>query len=252
MQKTYSTRVGTTQILTLVVLLLGSVGCQTVEDWTDGSVQGPFHQSNNFNLPAGEWPADIQLVAVMPLVGSHGNDLAQRGAELLQPVFTEELSKFTLFETITITPDKLQALLGVNEVRPLDPLPHQFQKIIASLDKSNPDRKVCHAVLFCELTRYNPYPPLSMGWKFRIFDLKTGQTIWAFDEVFDTGNPNVANSARRYMRENKLTSMSIFRDTRVMDSPRALAGYSLAAALATMRENKIKASKETADTKSSQ
>ncbi len=233
--------------LAQAALLALCAGCQITSDWMDGSVQGPFHQPSNFHLAMDDWPADVQLVAVMPLVASAGNELAARGVETMQQVFSEALAKQTVFESLTITPEKLQGLVGVIKVRPLEPLPHQFQKVIASLDKANPDRKVCHAVLFCELTRYNPYPPLTLGWRLRAFDLTSGQLIWAFDEVFDAGNPRVTNSARQFFREQNLTSMALFRDTLVVDSPRAFAAYSLSEIFATMQKKKAQVSSQTTD-----
>ena len=82
-------------------------------------------------------------------------------------------------------------------------------------------------------------------------DLNTGDLVWAFDEVFNVGNPRVNNSLRRYMRTQRMTHMDIFRDSLVIDSPRVLARYSLTTALETMRKKKPKVVQETADNTSS-
>ena len=165
----------------------------------------------------------------------------------MQPVLTEELARFDLFEAITVTPDKLRALTGALKVRPHDYLPNNFPAIIGALDKQRTDLKVCNAVLFCEMDTFRPYPPLAVGWKFRLFNLETGELVWAFDEVFNAGDPRVNNSVRRYLRTQRMTHMDIFRDSLVIDSPRVLARYSLAAALETMRKKKPKEVQKTAD-----
>jgi len=237
---------GASAILMLVTLI-GATGCQSYRDSTDGSVAGPFYHPKNHQLANDEWPEDITVVAVMPLTAGRGDQWTEQGLELMQPVLTEELARFDLFEAITITPDKLTALTGVPRVRPHDLLPNNFPAIIAALDKQRIDRKICAAVLFCEIDTFRPYPPLAMGWKFRMFNLKTGDLVWAFDEVFNVGDPSVNNSLRRYMRTKRMTHMDIFRDSLVIDSPRVLARYSLTTALETMRKKKPKVIQETAD-----
>jgi hypothetical protein len=231
----------------MLAILTGGTGCQSIRGLRDGSVQGPFHEPHNHHLANDEWSDDITVVAVMPLTSGRGDQWADQGLELMQPMLTEELARFDLFEAITITPDKLTALTGVPKVRPHDYLPNNFPAIIAALDKQRTDRKVCNAVLFCEMDTFRPYPPLAMGWKFRLFNLKTGDLVWAFDEVFNVGDPRVNNSLRRYMRTQRMTHMDIFRDSLVIDSPRVLARYSLTTALETMRKKNPKVVQETAD-----
>lgn len=232
------------------VLLLGS-GCTAIRDSWDPTVRGPFHEVRNFYTAANNWQDDVQVVAVMPLVSGHGDDWSLQGVEHMQPVLTEELARFNQFEAVTITQRRLVALTGVKHVRPLEPLPNKFQEIIQHLNKEKGTRKVIDAVLFCELSTYRPYPPLAMGWKLHLYDLKSQQLVWAFDEVFNTGDPRLHNSVRRYMRDHRLTTMPNFREIMILSSPRALARYSLSAALETMQKKNAKDDKESADTTSS-
>ena len=231
----------------MLATLLGGTGCQSIRDSMDGSVVGPFHKPQNHHLANGEWPDEIGVVAVLPLTSGHGDSWTEQGLTLMQPVLTEELARFDLFEAITVTPEKLRALTGALQVRPHDYLPNNFPAIIGALDKQRTDRKVCNAVLFCEMDTFRPYPPMAVGWKFRLFDLETGELVWAFDEVFNVGDPRVNNSVRRFMRTQRMTHMDIFRDSLVIDSPRVLARYSLTSVLETMRKKKPKVIQETAD-----
>jgi len=237
---------GAPAVLMMSLLPFGT-GCQAIRDSRDGSVIGPFHEPHNHHLANGGWSDDITIVAIMPLTSGRGNQWTDLGLELMQPVLTEELAQFDLFESITITPEKLLALTGTSKVRAHEALPNNFPAIIAALDKQRTDRKVCDAVLFCEMDIFRPYPPLAVGWKFRLFNLNTGDLVWAFDEVFNVGASRVNNSLRRYMRTQRMTHMDIFRDSLVIDSPRVLARYSLTTALETMRKKKPKVVKKTAD-----
>ena len=241
---------GTPAVLLLALLQYGT-GCQSIRDSIDGSVIGPFHKPHNHHLTHGGWPDDTTVVAVMPLTSGRGDQWSEQGLELMQPVLTEELARFDLFEAITITPEKLTALTGVPRVRAHDALPSNFPAIIGALNKQRTDRRICNAVLFCELDTFRPYPPMAMGWKFRLFNLETSDLVWAFDEVFNVGDPRVNNSLRRYMRTQRMTHMDIFRDSLVIDSPRVLARYSLTTALETMRKKKPKVVQETADSTTS-
>jgi len=241
---------GTPAVLLLALLQYGT-GCQSIRDSIDGSVIGPFHEPHNHHLANGGWSDDITVVAVMPLTPGRGDQWTEQGMELMQPILTEELARFNLFEAITVTSAKLTALTGTPRVRPHEYLPNNFPAVIAALDKQRTDRKVCDAVLFCELDTFRPYPPMAMGWKFRLFNLGTGDLVWTFDEVFNVGDPRVNNSLRRYMRTQRMTHMDIFRDSLVIDSPRVLARYSLTTALETMRKKKPKVVQETADSTTS-
>ena len=232
-------------------LLLGS-GCTAIKESWDGSVRGPFHEIHNYYSADNDWQDNIQVVAVMPLVPGRGDEWSLQGVEHMQPVLTEELTRCNQFEAITITPHRLRALTGIKQVRPLAKLPNKFQEIIQHLDKEKGTRKVVDAILFCELSSYRPYPPLAMGWKLHLFDLETQQLVWAFDEVFDAGDPRLVNSLRRHIRDYRLTTLDNFREIMIIDSPRSLARYSLSTALETMRKKNTKEVKETADTTSSQ
>ncbi len=229
-----------------MALPLFLAGCATLEDALDPSTLGPFHTVQNYKLTGGQLPDALRRVAVVPLLPARGSRLAEHGAEHLQSVLTDELSRSGLFSILTITPEKLHGLVGQRGVRAEEPLPFRFLETLKSETE-------CQAVLFCELSVYQPYPPLSVGWKFHLFDIATGEMLWSFDEVFDAGKPTVANSCRRYTRQSRLTSVPATREGLVIDSPSALARYGLDEAINTMkRKSKESANvvKESVDTNS--
>lgn len=233
---------------TAVALPLFLAGCTTLEDAFDPSTLGPFHTVQNYKLTGGQLPDGLRRVAVVPLLPARGSRLAEHGAEHLQPILTDELSRSGLFSLLTLTPEKLHGLVGQRGVRAEEPLPFRFLETLKAETE-------CQAVLFCELSVYQPYPPLSVGWKFHLFDITSGELLWSFDEVFDAGKPTVANSCRRYTRQSRLTSVSATREGLVIDSPAALARYGLDEAINTMKKkgqessNVVKGSADTTSTK---
>ncbi|MSR66894.1 MAG: hypothetical protein EXS24_05925 [Pedosphaera sp.] len=226
----------------VAILSLFLSGCTTLEDAFDSSTLGPFHTIQNFKLAGGQLPDELRRVAVLPLLPARGSKLAEHGSEHLQAVLTDELSRSGLFSVLTITPEKLHGLSGQRAVRAEDPLPFNFLETLKSETE-------CQAVLFCELSVYQPYPPISVGWKFHLFDIKTGELLWSFDEVFDAGKPTVANSCRRYTRQSRLTSVPATKEGLVIDSPSTLARYGLDEAINTMKKTP-KVVQSSADTSS--
>ncbi|MEC8928585.1 MAG: hypothetical protein VX705_05170 [Verrucomicrobiota bacterium] len=233
-----------------LALMLGGTGCKTLSR-LDSSYWGPFHQTHNhYVAPTGI--GHVRRVAVMPLVAGRGNSLTIRGTELLQPVLNEELARAGVFESVPLTKRKLEYLTGAPEVRPDEPLPNNFAEILQRMNKRDDAEEVCQAVLFCELTTYRPDPPMALGWKLHLFDLKSGELLWAFDETFDAGNPKVSNSLRRFLRTHRLVTDPAAHEWMVLNSPRHLSRFSLAMALDTLRKNIPKEPLETADNEDSQ
>ena len=83
----------------------------------------------------------------------------------------------------------------------------------------------CDAVLFVELTRFQPYPPLQIGWKARLVDCYEGQTWWAFDGVFDAGSTRVLAGAKAYARSHLNLPNVLLDGASVISSPGRFGQY---------------------------
>lgn len=59
-----------------------------------------------------------------------------------------------------------------------------------SLEQLSAIRKTynCSAVLHGSITRFSPYPHLSVGLRLRLIDLKSGLTHWALEYIWDTAD----------------------------------------------------------------
>ena len=143
-------------------LFLGSLGCAQIAKRSDSSFTGPFHTAANVYISPDGLPANLQRVAVMPLVPGRGNRSAERGVPLIQQLFTEELSRARIFDVVTLTPDRLDTLIGVKALYADSRLPVEFISKIK-------EETGCQALLFAELTTFRAYPPVAVGWKLHLF-----------------------------------------------------------------------------------
>ena len=229
----------------LAAFLCGGTACKQVAKLQNGAYIGPFYSVGNvYKTPEGLGP-HIKRVAMMPLTSGRGNRNAERGVHQMQVVLTEEFSRNRVFDIVTVTPDRLQRIFGRRAIYADEPLPHDF---LQTLQRETG----CQAVLFTELTTFRAYPPVALGWKIHLFDLKSENLIWAVDEVFDGGQNPVANSLRKHIRKNHSAHNSAATELLVLDSPREMARYSLSELIPTIVKKNPKEITELAESIDSQ
>lgn len=226
-------------------LMLGSPGCTQIAKHSDSSYTGPFHAVANVYIRPDGLPANLQRVAVMPLVPGRGNRSAERGVPLIEQVFKEELSRARIFDVVALTPNRLNTLIGAQALYADSRLPVEFITKIK-------EETGCQAILFAELTTFRAYPPVAVGWKLHLFDLETEALIWAADEVFDAGQATVANALRRHIREKLSPNNAAATRLLVLDSPREMARFSLGELIGTFTQKNPKVSLKSADDTNSQ
>ncbi len=197
--------------------------CSTVR--VSDMVIGPSYQpSNVYRVNA--LPANLRRVAVLPLTANPGDDLAA-GREILEPILHEELAKTKKFELVLITPQALRQRTGQASWRADEKLPADFFSTLTNAYG-------CDAVLFCHLTVFRAYPPLAVGWRFKLVECRDAQTIWAADDVFDAGQPAVVNGARRYEQDQQQNTTPQLDSRRILNAPRRFGHYAASTLLATM------------------
>ena len=200
----------------LFAMLCLTAGCKTAS--LRDPVTGTGYQPKNYYRSLGNLPVNIRRVAVLPTTcDDHISDV-QHGRDLLEPVITEELAKTKKFEVIVVTPEQLRVWTGRTSWRAEEPLPADFLKVLKRALE-------CDAVLFSRVSQYRAYPPLTVGFSFKLADVQSGEFLWAADEVFDSGEPSVVNSARRYqlMREQLPASLADSRS--ILNSPGGFGRY---------------------------
>lgn len=184
----------------------------------------------NFFQSAATLPVDIQRVLVLPLVYEPQQPELARGCETLGVSFPAELAKTRRFEVVQATPEILRSLTGRPGWRAEEALPPKFFSALR-------EAYGCDAVLFGQLTVFKAYAPLSVGWRLRLVDARSQQTVWASDEVFDATHRAVRAEVRRHERKAvRVLPWQRTEDWMALHSPRRFGQIALAAALGTLPE----------------
>jgi hypothetical protein len=198
---------------------------------------GPRYRPSNVYRPTNSLPSEVRRVAVLPLITPASTAFLQAGLESLGPLLCAELEKCKRFEVIQISPEELRQWTGKIGWRADEPLPPDFFARVS-------DATGCDAILFCQLTRYEPYQPLAVGWKFSLVanppsgpislqEMKD-RILWSADEVIDAGEPGVSNAARDYYGRHLRNETASADDSTILNSPVRFGQYTLAALLETI------------------
>src|SRR5271170_7216656 len=170
---------------------------------------------------------DVKRVAILPMTTLQPTEAFQAGVDSLQPLLHAELEKAKRFEMIVVTPEQLQNWTGQRVWRADEQLPPDFFDRIR-------EETGCQGVFFDQLTRYQPYQPVAVGWKMTLVFNKEHQIYWAADEVFDAGDDAVANAARAYESGHIVTQSPLPDPNAILSSPSRFGQYTLNALLETM------------------
>ncbi len=177
-------------------------------------------------------PVAIRRVAVLPLAPSSSSTALEQGVEALQPVVDSELKKTERFEVVTVSPEHLRDLTGQSAWRADEPLPIDFFR---HLQRDTG----CDAIMFCEITRYQPYQPLSVGWKLCLAAQGTAEhaeprKLWSVDEVLDSGDSKTARAARTYYSQHIHNEQPSPDPATILRSPLLFGQFSLSALFSTI------------------
>jgi hypothetical protein len=164
---------------------------------------------------------------VLPITTVSDTETFKHGAENLQQILGPELEKTKLFDVVVVSGEQLRQWTGQEAWRADEPLPPNF---FAELREGCG----CDAVFFAQLIRYHPYQPVAVGWKLALCRPGEPKPIWAADEVFDAGDAEVANAARRYSGQQVYIEGPLDDPAAILGSPSRFGQYSLSALLATL------------------
>jgi hypothetical protein len=205
-----------------VAVAFACAGCSSVPHNGSGE---PNHADVNAYSAFTTVPWTVQRVVVLPVAGDAADSTMADGIEALEPLLVAELIKTRKFEVIRATPESTRALTGMRQWTGSEALPADFLETFRL-------NYGCDAVLFCELTRFRPHPPLAVGWRMKLVDVRTREILWAGDDLFDSGNPTVLRSAKRYHGRELNTGS----DWAMERSPRRFGQYAAAQVFATLPE----------------
>lgn len=160
-------------------------------------------------------PPEIRRIAVLP-VYSHA--IEPSFLEKLDAVILAEVNQQILAETVPVSQKVMQKLFQKHAFNSTSFLPNNlFSEIY--------ERYHVDAILFVDITHYNAYRPISMGIRSKLVEVRNGDILWSFDNIFDSGNPHVAVAARRYQKSHDRSAYPLNTGESVLQSPQRFAKY---------------------------
>lgn len=185
---------------------------------------GPFFAPRNF---AGDktMPANVHRVLVLPLYG--GNLTEPEAVAALDPVIITTLQRQQRFEVVPLSREECAQRFGVREFSSAGALPHGFLEQVGRYYAAD-------AVLFVDLTVYQPYRPLSVGFRAKLATVQDVRLIWSFDEIFSATDPSVVNAVRRFYLQEQHTTPPVDLSTAALQSPGRFAAYAADTMFATL------------------
>lgn len=202
--------------LLLAGFFLLATGCHGWrDDFMDDNHLKSFYRPANFN-GVKILPADMRRVLVLP---AYGGPVAEReAAAALDEALLVALQKTARFEVVTISREELQRRFGQQEFSSAAVLPRGFLEELGRIHGAD-------AVLFVDLTLYQPYPPVAVGFRAKLATIQEVKIVWTFDDSFSSANPAVVNSLKRASRKEGSSAMPVDMSVGILQSPRRFASY---------------------------
>lgn len=160
-------------------------------------------------------PADLLRVVVMPVYGAHTDPGFLDG---LDQTLIAALNQKGLFEVVPLDRSWVREETGQPQHASTSNLPADLFTAIREEHRAD-------GLILVDLLYMQPYRPVALGLRARLIDLNTGRTLWAVDEVFDSGNPQVAVSAQRFHRSYADSPYPLDNSASILQSPRRFSGY---------------------------
>lgn len=142
-------------------------------------------------------PGDVQRVAILPTHG--GEAIDDESAAAMDAVFLKALQRQVRFEVVVVTREECRRVFGADSFGSTEALPHGFLEKIA-------EKYAADAVLFTDLTVYQAYRPISLGFRSKLATVRDTRLIWAYDEILSASQPSMLVSVREYYRQGDRTA----------------------------------------------
>lgn len=230
-------RLGTWAAVLMVAWL--AAGCGTLVEVPPELEPTVYYHPANVYVLSDSLPASLRRVAVLPVTTANGSPSQVAGVETLQPILQSELGKTKRFEVVVVSKEQLRQWTAearwrtdVSTWKADEPLPMDFFDKLQKETGSD-------AVMFCQVTRYQAYQPLAVGWKLTLAangaaTNATAQILWSVDEVVDAGEPQVAKAARTYYLQHVHTEQGQSDPGTILRSPSLYGQFGLSALFGTL------------------
>ena len=173
----------------------------------------PFYPTNLY--PTERLPANFSRVAVLPCYFADGDSPL---LDYVDEVFHQELAKQRLFETVRVSTEQMKTLFGKQRISSTGQLPDTFLSDIETATGAN-------GILLVDLDSYRAYKPLALGVRAKLVDAKSADFLWAIDETFDAGQPDIILATNQFQRKVQVNNISARTSGSTTASPRTFAKY---------------------------
>jgi len=114
-------------------------------------------------------------------------------------------------------------IFGLSVVQQNDPAWRSLQLDLNSaytLEQLSATRKTlkCNAILTGTVTRYQPYPHMTIGLQLKLVDLTDGQLLWALEQVWDTADKTTERRIKNYFQRQMRSGFAPLREQLVVVS----------------------------------
>ena len=206
----------------LLAIILACSSCRRFEQEKVVQKAEPFKPTNLY--PTERLPTSFTRVVVLPCFHSDPDSTL---FAYVDDVFHQELAKQRLFETVRLSTERMKVLFGARRISSSGKLPQTF---LADLERETG----ANGVLLMDLDSYRAYRPLALGVRAKLVDLKSADFLWAIDETFDAGQPDVIVAAELFQRESQLGNLSRKTSGSALSSPRTFAKYVASSTFSTL------------------
>jgi hypothetical protein len=134
-------------------------------------------------------PAGLHRVALLPAHGGTVTDAESAAA--LDPVLLTALQRQARFEIVAISRADCHRMFDAGSFGSADALPPGLLEKLAQV-------YAVDAVIFTDITVYQPYRPLAVGFRAKLATVHDVRLVWSFDEVFSAGQAAMLTSVRDY------------------------------------------------------
>lgn len=211
----------TLSIFCISVLIL-STSCSRHQD-TIGRVVTPSYQPENHMTNTASL-REVTRVIVLPV---HYYQGTQEYMSDINNIVFRSLTKQNLFACIPVLPADMREMFTQESFSSYEALPAHF--FTALLQKYDAD-----AILFTELTVFDPYKPISVGLRSSLVGMD-GQMLWLFDDVFNSGQADVKYGALRYQEKFGQQRYPITDGYSALQSPNRFTSYAVNTMFSTIK-----------------
>ena len=187
-------------LIALIALMgvVGMSGCRSQVPYTP--MEGSYYVNPAMKVK------DLGRVALVEL--DNKTSYPEKSEELSEAIYVA-LQKCQLFGMTTIAQDdsrwhSLQSPLDANYDA------EQLMEMRRVLESD--------AILTGTMTQFAPYPHMSVGLRIRLIDLRSGELLWAVEQVWDCGDAHTKIGIERYLQDQIGTEGSALQRTLVTTS----------------------------------